>query len=213
VVHVAPVGGDVMIRDLIAVVAMILLSGGSIVTGAEFEQEVKAVTRWVRRKLARIVPAPEIGAFGRRMPSGVETVAAAGGAPGATGARLSPGVPGEVRAALDDAPGPEPWQHGQQKAPRHALPPAVAPRVDLTRPAVYVQTPDKPPWETDTAAQPVLDDKAIAAIEASRVPARLAITGAPGGCTGTTQPVRALGLADLGPGDTQGRTLAERVIA
>jgi len=196
-----------MIWVVVFTVGAVLLSGLSIVTGAEFEQQVKAAEQRLLLQLLTFLPAREVGEpTARRMPSRVENEAVTGSAPGAASARLSAAAPGDDQAAAAGWPPmraccltttlephtrecDEEAAAAQLPAPRHARPALPAPPVDLTKPAVYVETPDKPPWDTGTAAQPVLDDAAIAAIEAARTgPAvrPLALAGARGGCTGTT---------------------------
>ena len=177
-----------MIMFILAVVLMVILSGLSIVTGAEFDQQVKAFELWVKRLLARwfmpasgthVVPAREVAESARRTPSGVETLTAAGGAPASSEAGAVP-----VMRQASEPPLPRPvngrtlGDHGTlpRRQPGGTLPRAE-PLVD--------RGPGMPPWETQE-------------MPAVREPCAPEVT-------------RPLGVADLGPADAKDRTLAERV--
>lgn len=210
--------------------------------GAWFHEVIEAI----EARLLSFLPAREVGEpTARRTPAGLETLPATegppgdGGNPGAAHSRTDAAAPGTAidvyarfTAALA-AEGIAPWQEEQRRAPRHAPTLPRIDRIDISRPGVPVQTPDHPPWETETGSQPAvrevmrdccmsMTDEAHttwcftgAARALRRGPdgyawmALPAVTGAPGGCTGSTYPHRALGMADLGPAGP--RPLAERV--
>lgn len=139
-----------MILFTVAVVLLVLLSGLSLITGAEFEAEVKAARSWLA---GLVVPARAVRTSARRMPSPLEKVAAAGGAPGTVRAWSSPAMPGAVPLPLDYVP--PGWTRDQRAAlhppaPRHgSTEPRVSPVRVTERTVPRKQTQDHAPWETD----------------------------------------------------------------
>ena len=100
-------------------------------------------------------PAPEtVGTFGRRMPSRVETEAAAGGAPDGGGTWSSPPPPGAVPVAR---------QLGHAGAMHAASEPYLPPVPLAGQTWPVVPTEDAPPWDVPTGSFPVVADEPCAA--------------------------------------------------
>lgn len=146
------------------------------------------------------VPAREIAAFAGSKPSGVENREAPGDAPGDPAARPGSTSPGAVphgrhHAGTGRSAGTSRLiaELNQQQADAAAA--WYQPGFKLPRRRVN-RGPDKPPWHTEPL--PTLVDVAE---QYHSMPEY-----------GQAPVARVLGLADLGPADAQGRTLAERMM-
>ncbi len=211
-----------MTRDLIAAFLLGGLVLFSFVTGAEFGDEIR---RAARRVAGMVVPAREIWTFARRTPRGVETPAAAGGAPGAERARSSPQAPGAVPSAATPAAAHanRMWELSEPHLPPHPV--NGRPRGEHPYPPLQPRP---------AARQPVPGTAALLAEEAAEARRAAYVRSQMRGAVATGDPkvlrrvldglrnlderqpafgeapvARVLGLADLGPaGD---RSFAERV--
>lgn len=140
-----------MTRALVGVILLGALVLVGLLLGAEFGDPIRRGCSWLLRP---IVPARAVGTTSaRRTPARVESVPAAGGAPGAERVRSSPSAPGVVRSGLIDVPAS--WETDARgvlhpPAPRHASSERIncgGRMVERTMPRK--RTRDRQPWDTD----------------------------------------------------------------
>ena len=225
---------------VIIIAGLVVACGFSVLLGAEhadpvlaFEARVKSLfAPWFTPSAgAHVVPPAQVGTSDRRTPSRVENEAAAGGAPGADGTWSSPQAPGAVRidvqARFDEALARQPLEHGELRdtpadgievaRPDGVLTIGEHP-VTRRRPVNGRSLPDQPrqgkqPWLT--AEMPAVPVAEIRGPERPWDPGDGIDPPVPLArpyVFGEAPVARVLGLADLGPGDAEGRTLAERMM-